>query len=203
MDKLNNILQFQNDYIINDIDSIKVLSMNWDYNNIVDFFLSYKIDTQIDQEIIHPYTMDWSNIPGGKAEILVRPKTAKQCAIVLRACQKCKIPITISAGQTNLTGSATPMGGIILSTSFLKDSNIQIDIEKKEVLTPVGITLESMRDEVLQQSNNTLYYPVDPTSRHDAYVGGTLSCNASGFIPGEKGATRYWVQAIDLVLLNG
>ena len=203
MDKLNNILQFQNDYIINDIDSIKVLSMNWDYNKIVDFFLSYEIDTQIDQEIIHPYTMDWSNIPDGKAEILVRPETAKQCAIVLRTCQACKLPITISAGQTNLTGSATPMGGIILSTSFLKDSNIQIDIEKKEVLTPVGITLESMRDEVLQQSNHKLYYPVDPTSRHDAYVGGTLSCNASGFIPGEKGATRYWVQAIDLVLLNG
>ena len=130
MDKLKNILQFQNDYIINDIDSIKALSMNWDYNKIVDFFLSYEIDTQIDQEIIHPYTMDWSNIPGGKAEILVRPKTAKQSAIVLRACQECKIPITISAGQTNLTGSATPMGGIILSTSFLKDSNIQIDIEK-------------------------------------------------------------------------
>ena len=30
-----------------------------------------------------------------------------------------------------------------------------------------------MRNEVLKQSHSTLYYPVDPTSRHDAYVGGT------------------------------
>ena len=60
-----------------------------------------------------------------------------------------------------------------------------------------------MREEVLRCSNNTLYYPVDPTSRHDAYVGGTLSCNASGFIPGEKGATRYWVKEIELILING
>ena len=60
-----------------------------------------------------------------------------------------------------------------------------------------------MRNEVLKQSHSTLYYPVDPTSRHDAYVGGTLSCNASGFIPGEKGATRYWVREIELLLLNG
>ena len=57
-----------------------------------------------------------------------------------------------------------------------------------------------MRDEVLIQSNNKLYYPVDPTSRYDAYVGGTLSCNASGFIPGYKGATRYWVEEINFML---
>ena len=48
-----------------------------------------------------------------------------------------------------------------------------------------------MRNKILEQTQNTLYYPVDPTSRNDALVGGTLSCNASGFIPGHKGATRF------------
>ena len=60
-----------------------------------------------------------------------------------------------------------------------------------------------MRDKVLELSNSELYYPVDPTSRHDAYVGGTIACNASGFIPGEKGATRYWVKGIEFLLPNG
>ena len=78
-----------------------------------------------------------------------------------------------------------------------------MDVNNKSVRTSVGVPLEEMRDEVLRCSNNTLYYPVDPTSRHDAYVGGTLSCNASGFIPGEKGATRYWVKEIELILING
>ena len=116
---------------------------------------------------------------------------------------KNKIPITISAGKTNLTGSATPDGGIILSTSKLNTPNPNVDVENQCVRTPIGISLETMRTEVLKQSQNMLYYPVDPTSRHDAYVGGTLSCNASGFIPGEKGATRYWVQEIELMLING
>ena len=48
-----------------------------------------------------------------------------------------------------------------------------------------------------------LYYPVDPTSRKDALIGGTISCNASGFIPGDKGATRYWVNKIKIILPNG
>ena len=29
-----------------------------------------------------------------------------------------------------------------------------------------------------------------------------MLCNASGFIPGEKGATRYWVREIDVLLPN-
>ena len=48
-----------------------------------------------------------------------------------------------------------------------------------------------------------MYYPVDPTSRYDAYIGGTIACNASGFIPGERGATRYWINEIELLLPNG
>ena len=74
-------------------------------------------------------------------------------------------------------------GGIILSTSRLNTPGPCVDIENQCVVSPIGICLEDMRNEVLKQSQNILYYPVDPTSRHDAYVGGTLSCNASGFIP--------------------
>ena len=57
--------------------------------------------------------------------------------------------------------------------------------------------------QILELSNNNLFYPVNPTSRNDAFVGGTLSCNASGFIPGDKGATRYWVKEIEFLLPNG
>ena len=55
----------------------------------------------------------------------------------------------------------------------------------------------------LNKTNKSLCYPVDPTSRKDALIGGTVSCNASGFIPGEKGATRYWVNSLKIILPNG
>jgi len=201
---MQNILKFNNKYIKTHHNKIDELSSNLDIVEISNFLIeNYNIDSQLDQDIIKPFTSDWSNMPGGKADLLVRPKTSKECAIILRLCKMQKIPLTISAGQTNLTGSATPQGGVIMSTSQLKEIPISINIINQSVHTSVGVPLEEMREKVLEDSNNKLYYPVDPTSRHDAYVGGTLSCNASGFIPGKKGATRYWVQAIEFILLNG
>jgi len=175
---------------------------NNDFKKLQKFFKKFNIDSVYDIDIIEPYFRDWSNLKG-YADLLVRPKNKVECAIILKTCYTCNILLTISAGKTNLTGSATPSGGVVLSTSLLTTPNISIDFKKKEVSSPIGIELESMRNKVLELSKNTLYYPVDPTSRHDAFVGGTIACNASGFIPGEKGATRYWVSEIEFLLPNG
>tara|TARA_B100000700_G_C15025930_1_gene848138 strand:- start:1064 stop:2476 length:1413 start_codon:yes stop_codon:yes gene_type:complete len=139
----------------------------------------------------------------GYADILVRPKNSVECAIILKTCYTCNILLTISAGKTNLTGSATPNGGVVLSTILLTMPDIKIDLINKQAQAPVGIALESFRSRILELSNQTLYYPADPTSRNDACIGGTISTNASGFVPGEKGATRYWVREIELLLPNG
>ena len=139
----------------------------------------------------------------GYADMLVRPKNKIECAIIFKICINCDLFLTISSGRTNLTGSATPTGGLILSTSLLTSPELVVDLKNKEVRSPVGIPLEDLRNKVLELSNKKYYYPVDPTSRYDAYVGGTLSCNASGFIPGRKGATRYWVKEIELLLPSG
>ena len=201
---MKNTLIFNNTYLKSEKLIINQFSKDWTIKEIHTFLSdTCKIDSQIDQDIIKPYTKDWSNIPGGYAELLVRPKSNQECAIIFAISKFYKIPITISAGQTNLTGSATPEGGIILSTTQLNTPSPSVDLENQSVESSIGICLEDMRSEVLKQSRNMLYYPVDPTSRHDAYVGGTLSCNASGFIPGEKGATRYWVKEIELMLING
>ena len=200
---MDNTLLFTNQYIKSKENDIIILSKDWNFDKIHHFFKDNLIDSQIDQDIISPFTKDWSNIPGGHANILVRPDSKEKCAIILKTCEACKIPVTISAGQTNLTGSATPFGGVVLSIQHLIKPDISVDNINLEVISPVGIPLEVMRDEILRQSKNNLYYPVDPTSRHDAFVGGTLSCNASGFVPGEKGATRFWVKEIELMLING
>ena len=200
---MSNLLKFNNKYIKNHQKTIDELSIKLDFHQLHDFFKNnYNIDSQIDQDIIKPYTRDWSNL-SGNADLLVRPKNNEECAIILLACNQQKIPVTFSGGQTNLTGSATPNGGIVFSTSSLNKSYFSIDIDKKIAHTSVSMRLENMRNKILEESNNTLYYPVDPTSRNDAFIGGTLSCNASGFIPGNKGATRYWVEEIRFILING
>ena len=166
---MQNKLKFSNKYIQVYQNKIDALSSNINIIKISKFLIdNYGIDVQIDQDIIKPFTRDWSNIPGGKADLLVRPKTAQECAIILRLCKMQKIPLTISAGQTNLTGSATPKGGMVLSTSYLKEVPVSINIENQSVRTSVGIPLEEMRNKILKSSNNKLYFPVDPTSIHDA-----------------------------------
>ena len=172
-------------------------------NNLV-FFLKniLKIDATLDKEIIYSYERDYSNL-SGNAEVLCRPVDDIECAIILRCCRLAKINITISAGRTNLNGSATPNGGVILSMEKMVLPNVKVNLSGKTVESSVGIYLEEMRDEVLIQSSKKLIYPVDPTSRNDAMVGGTLSCNASGFIPGVEGATRFWTEGIKFILPNG
>lgn len=185
--------------------TISNFSNDWSgsFSELSNFFnKKFQISSTIDTDIIDSYKLDWSNLPGN-ASILVRPNNIEECSIILKTCYKCNIPITVSAGRTNLTGSATPKEGLILSTVLLTSPSIKLDINNKYVLSPVGIPLEELRNEVLDLSNNTLFYPVNPTSRYDALVGGTLSCNASGFIPGNKGATRYWVKEIEFLLPNG
>ena len=202
---MNNKSQIKAVNIIQDHQKdISEFSKEWngDFKRIHSFFKSLNINSSYDIDIIQPYFKDWSNMEGF-ADLLVRPKNIIESAIILKTCYTCNILLTVSAGKTNLTGSATPNGGIILSTSLLTKPDIELDLHKKVASSPIGIPLEEFRNKVLELSNNRLYYPADPTSRNDAFVGGTLSTNASGFVPGEKGATRYWVKRIEFLLPNG
>tara|TARA_B100000945_G_C20414230_1_gene614283 strand:- start:1082 stop:2680 length:1599 start_codon:yes stop_codon:yes gene_type:complete len=174
-----------------------------DCDFIVAFLLkNFKIKSTSDQKIINGYKQDYSNLPGNAA-ILCRPENEKECAIILAVCQQAEIPLTISAGRTNLNGCATPNGGLILSLERMINPQPYIDLKKKIITSPVGIILEKMRTEVTKQSNNKLYFPVDPTSRNEAMIGGALSCNASGFSPGKAGSMRYWTEALDFLTPTG
>ena len=180
----------------------------WAENNpiitdLVEFLFSeFQLYCTTDRKIIQGFDRDSSNIEG-RADALVRPENEYQCALILVTCQKAKFPITISAGRTNLNGSATPNGGIVLSIENMTTPSIEVDLKRQTLVSPVGVYLEEMRKEALKQSHNTLYYPVDPTSRKEAMVGGTLSSNASGFVPGPAGATRFWTESLDFITLSG
>ena len=137
---MKNTLIFNNTYVKSQQSQINQFSKNWSIEDIYTFLCDVcNIDTQMDQDIIKPYTRDWSNIPGGHAELLVRPALNEECALLFAISNFYKIPITISAGQTNLTGSATPEGGIILSTSRLNTPFPDIDVNNQTVTTSIGI----------------------------------------------------------------
>ena len=173
------------------------------------FLLSrFGLVLECDPDVVAGYAFDSSNLPGS-AQALSRPVTPRECAVVLRACSIAGIPITISGGKSNLTGSATPEGGVVLSLSRMMSVDgaggppVVVDAATQTVKGAVGMILEDLRRTVLCETGRKFFYPVDPTSRADATVGGAVACNASGFIPGQAGATRDWVRAVELILPDG
>jgi len=78
---------------------------------------------------------------------------------------------------------------------FGRSYSILLDAEAKEAVVPVGMTLELL-GAMLPAG---LIYPPDPTER-TATIGGTIATNASGARTYHYGATRQWVQALQLVL---
>lgn len=168
----------------------------------------FGVSVECDPDVVAGFAADSSTLPG-TAQAVCRPATPRECALVLRACSQAGIPVTISSGKSNLTGSATPEGGLVLSLSRMMSADgaggpaVIVDSSAKTVRGAVGMILEDLRRTVLKETGGALFYPVDPTSRADAAVGGTVACNASGFIPGPSGATRDWVRAVDLVLPDG
>lgn len=163
---------------------------------------SFSMELTLDPDIISGFATDSSNLPG-EAQGVCRPENERECAIILRSCFSAGIPITLSGGKSNLTGSATPNGGVILSTVRMLTPEIDVDRETLTVISPPGVILEDMRQAVLKKTDKTLMFAVDPTSRADACVGGCIACNASGFTPGESGSIRSWVSAIRFLLPNG
>lgn len=163
---------------------------------------TFGLDLVTDPDIVRGFVSDESHLPG-EAVGVCRPRTRREVAIVLRTCFRCGMPATVSSGRSSLTGSATPEGGILVSLAALQEPAFAVDMAARTVEAPVGMFLEDLRKAVLAATNGRLAYPVDPTSRAEATVGGTIACNASGFTPGPAGATRDWVERVEVVLPCG
>src|SRR5262249_32431914 len=126
------------------------------------------------------------------AMAIVTPASETDIADVLHRSARV-LPI---GAQSSLTGGATPMGDVLLSTSRLKTVG---PIEVDRVRVQAGVTLIEL-DEVLAQLGR--YYPPAPTFR-GAFAGGTLATNAAGAATFKYGTTRRWVESLTVVLANG
>jgi len=167
-------------------------------------FLREKLNAELilDPDLIEGFAVDSSNLPG-RADALARPRSERECAVVLRICHAARIPVTLSGGKSNLTGSATPEGGVLLATVNLTDPLADVDETARTVATAPGVILEDMRKSIIEQTDGKLCFSVDPTSRAEASIGGSIACNCSGFTPGETGAFRSWLHSIRFLLPDG
>jgi FAD/FMN-containing dehydrogenase len=149
-----------------------------------------------DPAVLAGYLTDASNVPG-RADALVRPRTAEEVAAVLRHCQERGIPVLPTAGRTSTTAGAVPDGGWLLSMEgFDRIVEIGVDTATAEA----GVILGRFQREI--EATGRLY-PPDPTSRDDCTLGASIATNASGARTFRYGPTRDWVAALEVVLPTG
>jgi D-lactate dehydrogenase (cytochrome) len=154
-----------------------------------------KIKTDKDQ--IQNYLKDASNTEGFCDAVYFPESTEEIKKIIIEAAEK-KISVTISGSKTGLSGAAVPRGGIVISMERMNNI-IEINKAEKYALVEPGVFLSDLNREL--ESHN-LYFPPDPTELN-CFIGGIAATNASGAKSFKYGATRNFVQSLDIILSTG
>ena len=142
-----------------------------------------------DKDIIRCYFEDESGLLGGYADKVLSPENEKDAVNIMTDAANKKTPLTISGGGTGVTGARIPFGGAILATDSL---NKIIDINENKLYATLqpGVRLSDLQEELSKR--NLIYLP-DPTEPN-AFLGGTISTNASGAKGFKYGSTRNYVK---------
>lgn len=151
-----------------------------------------------DKDIIKCYFEDQSGLLGGHADEAITPETQEEAIGMLKDYSSKRKPITISGGGTGVTGARVPFSGSILATDSL-NKIITIDKENMFATLQPGVRLSELETEL---SKDGLTYLPDPTEPN-AFLGGTISTNASGAKGFKYGPTRNYIKRLKVVLSTG
>lgn len=128
------------------------------------------------------------------------PRNTKSVSKILAFASRHKIPVTARGAGYGYVGGAVPMrGGIVLS---LERMNRILEINAKDfvaVVQPAVIT-QKLQDAVEKKG---LFYPPDPASRADNFIGGNIATNAGGPRCLKYGVTRDYVLGLEVALADG
>ena len=134
---------------------------------------------------------DAAHYPGGHAAGVVRPRSIDEVAALLREGGRI-LPI---GAQSSLTGGATPLGDVVMSTDRLTGITVSPD----RVRVGAGVPLQVLQDEL---ANYGRWFPPVPTYL-GAFAGGVVATCAAGAATFKYGTTREWVEGLTVVLAGG
>ncbi len=103
------------------------------------------------------------------------------------------------AGHGYVGGCVPVRGGIVLS---LERMNQILEINRRDFVAVVqpGVNTEEFQEAVERRG---LFYPPDPASRADNFIGGNIATNAGGPRCLKYGVTRDYVLGLEVVLADG
>src|SRR5476649_342279 len=135
-----------------------------------------------------------------KPDAVALPRSAKSVAAVLRFANNNKIPVTARGGGYGYVGGCVPVrGGIVISLERMKRI---LEINPKDFVAVVqpAVVTEQLQNAVEKLG---LFYPPDPASRANNFIGGNIATNAGGPRCLKYGVTRDYVLGLEVVLADG
>jgi glycolate oxidase len=153
----------------------------------------------VDEEKVEPYAGDAlkEKFP---PEAVVLPRSAAEVAAIMRLANEERFPVTARGGGVGYTGGAVPVeGGIVVGTDRMNRIR-EIDSDNLLVVTEPGVTTYALQQEVERLG---LFYPPDPASYKNSYIGGNIAENAGGIRSAKYGVTKHYVMGLEVVLPTG
>ena len=134
-----------------------------------------------------------------KPRAVVQPKSKEDLVKTVRFAQEYKIPITARGGGTSRTGNELGKG-LVLDFSKHLNQVVKFNEIEKWVRVQPGIVLSELNQFLKPYK---LYFPIDPSTKDSATLGGMIANNSSGPHAVKYGTTRGHVTSLELVLSNG
>jgi len=133
-------------------------------------------------------------------EAVARPRSTQSVATILRFAHRHRIPVTPRGAGHGYVGGCVPLrGGIVLSLERM-NRILEINAGDFVVVTQPGVITATLQQAVERQN---LFYPPDPASRSESFIGGNLATNAGGPRCLKYGVTRDYVLGLEVVLADG
>lgn len=133
-------------------------------------------------------------------DVVVFPGSVGSVSKVMRFANRNAIPVTARGAGHGYVGGAVPAkGGISLSLARMNQI-LEINPHDFVAVAQAGVVTAKLQEEVEQ---HRLYYPPDPASRADSFIGGNIATNAGGPRCLKYGVTRDYVLGLQVVLAGG
>jgi len=128
------------------------------------------------------------------------PRSTKSVSTILHFANQHAIPVTARGAGHGYVGGCVPLrGGIVLSLERMNRIK-EINAGDFVAVTQPGVITATLQDAAAEQN---LFYPPDPASRGESFIGGNIVTNAGGPRCLKYGVTRDYVLGLEVVLADG
>lgn len=178
--------------------------------DVLDQLRSASAAVHTDHDEVVRRTRDWwagsmigetDGRPATPEAVIVEAEDAGQVAAIVKICYDNGIPVTASAGRSNVTGAALPVfGGVVLDVCRL-DAIVGFGKESMTVDVQAGMFGDLFEKELQEKYGATTGHW--PSAFAISTVGGWAACRGAGQLSTRYGKIEDMVVGLDVVLPDG